>query len=784
MSAQSGLAKVPLTVEEQAWIAEHPTITAGNNTAYPPFDFVSAGEPVGLSIDYLNLLTSKVGLNVEYINYGSLSENLKMGMEQKLDVIHTLVENEERQKYFTFSDPFTSDDVVLYGRVGEERIRNINDLKDKKIGFIKGHALLTTYQQQYPDLHYVEFNTNMEVLRALASNEIDVYPYETSPIKFHISQNNLQGIEIVGDDFIMENSKINHRIAVHNNNPILMSILNKSMAAVTSKEFETITDKWLPSIDEFANIGLTPEEKYWLSQNRVIKVGVDPAAAPNEAIDENGNISGISGDYLDIIAAKLNIKFEWAGSRTWSEALSMIKTGEADVLSSAVPNSARREYLLFTDIYIASPNFIFTRNVGQVFGDLNSLSGYKIAQIKDFSVNELIRTNYPEIEIIEVANSGDAMQKVSSGEGDAFIGSIPGGVSAITKQGMTNIIVSGTVTEFQVGNAIATRKNLPLLAGALQKALGSITTVQREEITRRWQSVQVAAAPNYTLLRQLGLLALVIIVAISIWAVSAQFEIRRRRVVERKLVLSQKNAEKANAEKSTFLANMSHELRTPLNAIIGFSEAITSEIYGKIENQKYREYIRDIHNSGQHLETVINDILDLSKIDAGKWNLDESKFNLETCINSAYKIIELQAADKNITVNLTGLATESSLNIYGDETAYKRILINLLSNSVKFTDNGGSIAVNVTLLANSDLKLETIDNGIGIPADKMEHVLTPFSQAHDTKTSNKIGTGLGLPIVKKLAELHGGSFSLCSKENVNTVATVIIPAYRVFTKNI
>ncbi|MBT5072639.1 MAG: transporter substrate-binding domain-containing protein [Kordiimonadaceae bacterium] len=212
VAAQSISEEISLTEEEQSWIAEHPTISAGNITAYAPFDFVSAGEPVGLSIDYLNLLASKVGLKIEYVNYGSVFENLKMGMAQKIDVLNTLSKTEERQEYFTFSAPYIMDGIVLWGRVGSTRINNINDLRDKRIGGIKGHFISTSYQKQYPDLNFVEFATNKEVLNALTSNEIDVYPSETLTTEFSISQNNIQGIEVIGTEFVIENSEIDQRI--------------------------------------------------------------------------------------------------------------------------------------------------------------------------------------------------------------------------------------------------------------------------------------------------------------------------------------------------------------------------------------------------------------------------------------------------------------------------------------------------------------------------------------------------------------------------------------------
>jgi len=779
-----------LTPEEQAWINEHPVVSATHLTNRGPFELLSAGKPSGFSIDYLNLVASKTGLKVEYVSNPVWEDLLGQLRSREIDITHSLSKGGDREEFLNFSRPYLKLPIVYYGRTGSAPINEYDDLRDKRIATVSGWAINETYKNIYPELNIIEYPSAIDALFAVSEGEADIFSGTINSSNYIIARNFIPGLDILGEELLPEISQTDQLyIAARNDWPLLISILNKGMDAVSDQEFMAISERWLKEEDEVEDIGLTPEEKIWLSQNKVIKVGVDPTVVPHETIDENGKISGIAGDYLEIISKKLNVEFEWAGSRSFSEALAMVQKGEADMLASAAPNPGRREYLLFTDIYSKNPNVIFTKTGGQVFGDIGSLSGHKIAQIKDFSIVEFLRTNYPTIEIIEVTTTDEAMKKVSSGEVDAYIGNIPGGVMAITETGITNIIVSGAASAYTSGNAMATRMDLPLLASALQKALASITTVQHEEITRRWKSVQVAAAPDYKLLTQLAMIALALITAISIWAVSAQIEIRRRRIVENKLILSQemasqaqKEAEKANAEKSTFLANMSHEIRTPLNAIIGFSEMMYSGIFGKIENLKYREYLMDIKNSGHHLESVINDILDLSKIEAGKWNLDENEFNLNSCIKAAIKIIELQAKDKNISLKLTGLENGNLIKIYGDETAYKRIFINLLSNSVKFTGNDGEIIVSANPMADGSLKIENADNGIGIAADKIEHVLTPFSQAHDTKSSENVGTGLGLPIVKSLVELHGGSFSLSSEENVGTITTVLIPAVRVMAK--
>lgn len=777
--AQNSTDTIFLTEEEQVWIAEHSVITASSNMALAPFDFISAGQPAGLSIDYLNLIGTKVGLKIDYVNFDTWAEMMEGAKNNKIDIIHSISINEERAKYLSFSTPYYNIPTVNFGRVGSQKINSSSDLEGKRIGILRGHIIGETYKEKYPHFDLIEFNSHSEIIRALALDKIDIYTAGATSIEFLISQNNIHGLEIIGNDFVLENNVMNERIAIHKDNPTLMAIINKAIANITNEELIEIIEKWIKASSVNYDIGLTTEEKIWLSQNRVIQVGIDPTVAPIETIEENGKISGIAGDYLDVIGKKLNIKFEWAGSRNWSEALSMVQNGEADMLSSAVSTPSRREYLLFTEKYTFNPNVIFTRSGEQIFGNLDSLSGYKIAQVRNFAVNEYIGLNYPDIEIVEVLTSSEAIKKVSSGEVEAFISNIPRGVAAITREGITNIIVSGDASDYNGGNSMATHMDLPLLASSLQKALASISTVQREEITRRWLSVQVAAAPDYELLRLLGLVAITIIVAITIWAVSAQIEIRRRRVVENKLILSQEvaaeaknEAEMANAAKSTFLANMSHEIRTPLNAIIGFSDAMIMGIGGPVVSPKHKDYLIDIKSSGEHLAEVIKDILDLSKIEAGKWRLNKKDFSLDKCIEESIKIMNIEADQKNIKLFYEG---DNSVIFYGDEYALKRVFINLLSNAIKFTDNEGSVRCVLSELNNTQIKIEIIDYGIGIEKERINQVLIPFEQGREGHELNDEGTGLGLPIVNELVKLHGGIFTLKSEVNVETRATILLP---------
>lgn len=230
-------------------------------------------------------------------------------------------------------------------------------------------------------------------------------------------------------------------------------------------------------------------------------------------------------------------------------------------------------------------------------------------------------------------------------------------------------------------------------------------------------------------------------------------------------------AEDANRAKSEFLANMSHELRTPLNAIIGFSQLMGEEPFGKLGSPRYQEYAEDINASGNHLLGLINDILDMSKIEAGRLTIDIEELDLCPLIEKTVRVIALQAADKNIEVK-TSIA--SSLKLEADRRAMNQILINLLSNSVKFTDEGGRISVRARK-ASGAMVLTIEDNGCGIPPSSLKRLCRPFEQVQNNLARDHGGSGLGLAISKSLAELHGGALKIRSTVGKGTIVSIRIP---------
>lgn len=229
-------------------------------------------------------------------------------------------------------------------------------------------------------------------------------------------------------------------------------------------------------------------------------------------------------------------------------------------------------------------------------------------------------------------------------------------------------------------------------------------------------------------------------------------------------------AEEASRAKSTFLANMSHELRTPLNAVIGFSEIMSKELFGPIGNDQYKQYSGDIFDSGNHLLELINDILDMAKIEAGKLTLSPRPLDPMVAIEQAVRLTKRKAEEKGLSVVVDA---ENLPEIEADHRAIKQILLNLLSNAVKFTDQG---AIMVHARANAGgLTLRVVDTGCGIPPEHLPRLARPFEQVEQELTRNNSGTGLGLALTKSLAEMHGGKLSIQSEVGRGTIVTVVLP---------
>jgi two-component system cell cycle sensor histidine kinase PleC len=240
---------------------------------------------------------------------------------------------------------------------------------------------------------------------------------------------------------------------------------------------------------------------------------------------------------------------------------------------------------------------------------------------------------------------------------------------------------------------------------------------------------------------------------------------------------ARRRAEAANIAKSRFLAQMSHELRTPLNAILGFSEVMKNEVFGGHAVAAYKDYSGDIHSSGVHLLGLINEILDLSRIEAGKYELNEEALSLAGIVDDCQHMLALRAKAKGQSVR--ALAEPDLPRVWADERAIRQVVLNVLSNAIKFTPQGGEITIKVGWTATGGQYVSITDTGPGIPENEIPIVMQSFGRGSLAIKTAEQGSGLGLPIVKGLIDLHGGGFQLKSKPRAGTEVTITLPAERV-----
>jgi cell cycle sensor histidine kinase DivJ len=249
-------------------------------------------------------------------------------------------------------------------------------------------------------------------------------------------------------------------------------------------------------------------------------------------------------------------------------------------------------------------------------------------------------------------------------------------------------------------------------------------------------------------------------------------DVSEQKAQEVELTRARDEAEGASRAKTQFLANMSHELRTPLNAVIGFSEILNRELFGSLGEGRYRDYARLIHESGEHLLNVVNDILDMSKIEAGKFNIVKEPFDVASLVNSCCEVMRQAAEKKQLTLNVD--VSPGIPELPADKRACKQMLLNVMSNAIKFTDPGGWVRVSARVV-NDTVELVVADNGIGIAEQDLPKLGNPFIQADNSYDRSHDGAGLGLSVVKGLARLHGGMLEITSTLGQGTTVTIVLP---------
>jgi PAS domain S-box-containing protein len=524
---------VQLTTAEQKWIREHPVVKYGAETDWPPFDFVDqAGEHTGLCRDLLLLIGKYSGLKFEATTdtWNALLEQTKA---KNIDLLPSLFDTEERRSYLAFTDSYQL--ALEYFFVHESaQIKTLADLDGKTIAVTKGYAQIEAIKQHFPKLKIMETNDLMASVHAVIERKADVLLEIYSVMNYLLKQNSIASIKPFS---VLPPGKAKElKMAVRKDLPILYSVIQKTMAALPQKEKQEIYDKWLGSQENKAEdrFEISPAEKKWLTEHPVIRFVGDPNWLPYEAFDSKGRYIGMVSDYLKLIENKLHIKFDILPTKTWSESIIKIRRNEADAVSET-NDSDLRPLLEFTQAYLSSPIVIVMRDHETYVDNIEQIKNHRIAVIKDY--DPIFKRRYPNIKFHEFVTLQEGLTAVSIGKVDALLSALAPANYYISSMGIDNVRIVGK-TEIVSNLGLGIRKELAPLAPIINRALNSISEVEKQQISDQWGKDRFAFKTDYELIAKILGAVFILFLLTLIWIRTIQRQKDKLRISEERFEMA------------------------------------------------------------------------------------------------------------------------------------------------------------------------------------------------------------------------------------------------------
>ena len=540
------------------------------------------------------------------------------------------------------------------------------------------------------------------------------------------------------------------------------------------------------SVNEDNKSIFTTEELEWIKNNPVIKIGADLDWPPFEYVDANGNYQGIASDYLQKLSKYTGLKFEVDAS-DWHSIITKIKEKKLDMLTCVAKTQDREEYLNYTYPYLNIDVVVIAKKELQI-KKFDEIKNYTIAVQKGNFVHEKLIKEYPNIKFVFAPSNKEAFEMVSYGRADIFIGNMPVFSYFVEKELYTNIEVKFKADFEKIDLSMAVLKENKILFNIVQKVMPLIIQKEEEKINKKWIKIDYKQKIDYDLIWKILTISIIILSIIFYWNRKLKEEIKEKEKIQKELETERNNISSLNEElkkakdiaeniakqKSEFLANMSHEIRTPMNSIIGFTEILDKEI----KNPLQKEYLESIKKGGNSLLRIINDILDLSRIEAGKLEIRNESLNPVNMFMEIESIFHSKIISKNITF-IVDVDKTIPKYIIIDGVRIRQILFNLIGNAIKFTQKGNiKLKVENVYKDNIKSKIDLIfsveDTGIGIDNNNLESIFNAFEQENNHDVAKYGGTGLGLAICTKLVHMMNGEISVKSEKNKGSIFTVIL----------
>lgn len=624
-----------LSDEELAFIAQNKKLRVHNERNWAPFNFNKNGVPSGYSIDYMKLLASKVGFEVEFVT-GEWNELLNMAMNKKLDVMLNIAYTKEREKHITYIGEYISTPIAVIARKNDSSITNIESLNGKKVAVVEGFFDESFLMQNYPLAQRVVYKNGLDALKAVEYKEVDA-TIARKPVANYTINELMLALEVKAEVKTKNPNDQKLYIAIKNNAPLLASILKKAMKLVSNQEMAQLQTNWLTfktdnqttqNPKNQQGIALSEAQKKWLDSKGVIRFAVDPTWSPIENIQEKTNTyDGMNADLLQLISERSGIKFELVPTKDWAESTALSKEGKVDMLACVSRTPQREEYLNFSNKTIELTDGILMRSDAEFIDNINDLKGMRVGVPDGTSLHTKLKKEYPHLILVPIKGTQKAVEMLSNKEIDVYAGNLEVSGYYIQQLGLFNLKV---VYRFEEKRAmhIALQKTIaPEAMDVINKALASINDEELQTIRQRWIGLKVTDSVDYKLMIEIAAAVLVLILFIlyNNWRLKKIVNAKTADLVQQKEELAEfnKNLEaivqertKAldnekrfvnsimNSQTSIVISTDGTKLKTANKAFFRFFELDTIEEFF----QKYGRCICDtfdIDDSGKYIQKIM-----------------------------------------------------------------------------------------------------------------------------------------------------------------------------------
>ncbi len=491
-SVQTTAASVPaenlnLTEEERTWLMNHETIRVHNETNWGPFNFYEFGRAKGYSIEFMDLLAEKLGINIEYITGPNWGEFMNMLRNKDIDVMLNIIKTEDRSKFVLFTDPYVNNPTGIVVRDDNNDIRDLRDLNGRVLAIPKGFFYQEIIERHFPGIQLLLLKDQLESLKAVSFGHADATIGSIAVQNYLMRNNLINNTKVIGgiDDERFAN---NLRIGVRTDWGIFRNILQKALESVTEQERDRLGRRWLSSgLQTTQVLQLDKEEKEFLQEHPVLRVHNEMAWPPFN-FNEQGKPKGFSIDVMNLIAKKTGFRIEYISGPNWSGFLDMIRERQLDMMLNIVNTAERREYIRFTRPYAVNPNIIASKKSAK-YESIESLDGKTVAIPKGFFYEEVLSKDYPGIKLHLVNDAVESLKSVSVGKADAALGEAAVFNHLIAGNMLNDLTVSGEVDVGQPDLAnlrIGVRSDWPVLQGIMDRAVDSLTRDEMSTISQRW----------------------------------------------------------------------------------------------------------------------------------------------------------------------------------------------------------------------------------------------------------------------------------------------------------